>query len=135
MTNARRQYFENLLFHGIEIAAERLREAFDIDLFSKLDQSDISFLRKMFLRRHVYEHDGGQATAQYIQKSEDAEFPQGALIRETKENAHRLLGLLNKMASNFDRVFHDIVPPTQEPIQYERDRRSGTWRISKDPRS
>ena len=37
-------------------------------------------------------------------------------LRETQESAHRLAGLVTKIARNLHRGFHEILPPESAPI-------------------
>ena len=37
-------------------------------------------------------------------------------MRETQSAAHRLIGLVKRMAENLHSGFHDIFPPEAEPI-------------------
>lgn len=129
LTAARINRLSTLLFHGIEPASD-LRTFFDIDLLDGLDAKDTAFLRMMFQRRHAFEHDGGHATARYIKESGDNSVAEGSLIRESRENVHRLIGLLNRMAGNFDRGFHELFPPEEKPVAYERDRQDRMKRRS-----
>ena len=64
----------------------------------------------MFQRRHVYEHEAGVATRRYIEESGDNSITEGTLIRETRENAHRLAGCVIRMASNLEAGFSEILP-------------------------
>lgn len=121
-TTRRRAEVEGLLFHSVD-RCERLLFLFDLDLLAGMDQRDRRFLNMMFHRRHAFEHDGGIATAQYIQRSGDASMHEGDLIRETRESVHRLIGLLDKMLSNLDAGFHEMFPPEAIPINLEKDRR------------
>lgn len=123
MTEGRRKALEEKLFHGLEDARETLRTAFDIDIFSGIDSDGIRFLRMMFGRRHVFEHDGGQATARYIENSGDRSVAEGTLIRETQENVHRLISLLNRMIGNLENGFHDLFPPEEKPVVRWRERK------------
>ena len=86
--------------------------------------ADRKFIRKMFFRRHVYEHDGGVATPRYVRESGDQEIEEGILIRETAENAHKLIGYLNRMIKTLDTDFNEIFPPEPFCIQIEKDRQS-----------
>jgi len=38
-------------------------------------------------------------------------------LRESKESAHRIAGIILRMATNFQRDFHELLPPEQWPIQ------------------
>ena len=91
MRNRRRDDLQQLLFHGVAAPAELLKRAFDIDILRGLD-ADLRFLRMMFQRRHIYEHEAGVATRRYIAESDDNSVKEGTLIRETRENVHRLAG-------------------------------------------
>ena len=124
MTDGRAARLKRMLFHELDGKAEELKAAFDIDLFAGVDTGAQAFLRMMLCRRHVYEHDGGQATARYVRESGDAAVTEGMLIRETQENVHRLIGVLDKIAGNFDRGFHELFEPEQEPVARERDRQA-----------
>jgi hypothetical protein len=90
-------------------AADVLRRTFDIELLKGMD-GDLNFLRMMFQRRHVFEHEGGVATHRYLSESGDTSITEGTLIRETRENAHRLAGCVVRMATNFETGFHEIFP-------------------------
>lgn len=122
LTAARKNAMSRLLFHNAESAAGDVRGVFDINLFDGIDAKDAEFLRMMFQRRHAFEHDGGHATAKYITESGDTSVSGGALIRENRENVHRLIGLLNRMATNYGKGFHELFPPEEIPLSYERER-------------
>ena len=75
----------------------------------------------MFHRRHVYEHKAGEADEKYIADSGDKSVRPKQALRETQESAHRIVGLVLKMAANVHRVFHEILPPEEGPIkQYQK---------------
>ena len=59
MKAERRASLEGALFHNLK-RAEDLKAWFGIDLFQGLDAGDVEFIRLMFHRRHVYEHNGGE---------------------------------------------------------------------------
>jgi hypothetical protein len=115
MRPRRRKQLQELLFHGMEAAASFLKATADIDLLKGVD-GERDFLRMMLLRRHVYEHDGGEATARYIRESGDASVDEGTLIRETRENVRRLAGIAIRIATNLDTGFHDIFPPSDPQV-------------------
>lgn len=96
-----------VLFHRTE-AASIIEKVFGIELLRGMD-ADTAFLRQMFHRRHVFEHEGGVVTRRYLEESGDASTPEGTLIRETRENAHRFAGCLVRMATNFEAGFHELV--------------------------
>lgn len=118
MKPGRQVEFERLIFHDIESAAIKTMKAmFDVDILRGM-ADDLAFLRMMMHRRHIFEHNAGVADPRYVRESGDLEAREGVLIRETRENAHRLIGRLGRMLENFDADFHAIFPPTQWPIDY-----------------
>jgi hypothetical protein len=128
MKSSRVEELRGFLFHKVDGAAlDRLRSTFDIDLTRGMSD-DLAFLKMMMARRHVFEHAGGVMDQKYLDESGDHNAGLGVLIRESKENAHRLAGLLVRMISNLDRDFHGIFPPTAWPVEYfekTRARRAG----------
>ena len=62
--------------------------------------------------------------ARYLRESGDTSVAAGALIRETRENVHRLIGLLNRVGDNFDRGFHELFLPEEKPVAWERERQA-----------
>jgi len=62
MKKSRRAKVQDLLFHNLDRVDEVMKSAFDINLLQGLN-ADRNFVGMMFHRRHVYEHDGGVATA------------------------------------------------------------------------
>lgn len=123
MKESRRNQLEQLLFHNLDKFDELMKSFFGINMLKGMD-SDRKFIRKMFLRRHVYEHDGGVATARYVSESEDQDIEEGTLIRETSENAHKLIGHLNRMIKMLDSEFNEIFPLEPFCIQIEENRQS-----------
>ncbi len=120
---------QGLLFHNLDRVEEALRTVFDIDLTAGLGKNR-AFVRKMFFRRHVYEHDGGVATARYVRESGDTAVEEGVLLRETVENVHDLIGALIRMTETVETDFHEIFPPEPFCIELERERRNRQKRSS-----
>jgi len=121
MKEARSNQLEQLLCHNLDKFDEIMKSFFGINFLKGMD-ADREFIRKMFFRRHVYEHDGGVASVRYVRESGDQEVEEGTLIRETAENTHRLLGCLNRMIKMLDTDFNEIFPPEPFCIQIEKDR-------------
>ena len=117
MTPARRNRLENRRFHNLEVVAADLKEILDFDILDGMTVDDIEFAKLMFHRRHVYEHKGGEADEKYIADSGDNSVRVKQLLHETVESAHRIAGLVLKMATNLHRGFHEIFPPDEEPIK------------------
>jgi hypothetical protein len=117
LTSARRNRLENGRFHNLQLVAAELKQTFDIDILDGLDADEIEFAKLMFHRRHVYEHEGGEADEKYIAVSGDKTVRLKQALRETNESAHRIAAVVQKMASNLHRGFHEIFPPEASPIQ------------------
>ena len=125
MTPHRRSLFEKP-FHDLKSVAERFRSAFDIDVLSGLSDAEINFCTIRFHRRHVYEHQGGEADHKYIEDSGDTTVQPKQALRETQETVHRLAGLVFRMAANLHSGFHTIFPPHEAPITEYRRRKKAT---------
>ena len=117
MTPARVNRIETMRFHNVEVVHQEFRGTFDIDILAGFSAADASFAKLMFHRRHVYEHNGGEADAKYIADSGDTSVREKQMLRETRESAHRIAGLVQKMATNLHRGFHEILPPLPGPIE------------------
>jgi hypothetical protein len=71
----------------------------------------------LFHRRHVYEHKGGEVDQKYLDDTGDTTVKLKQRLHETQGDAHRLVGLLVKMARNVHATFHEMFPPIPEPIE------------------
>jgi hypothetical protein len=105
---SRKRAVADITFHNPIQAALAIRTCFDIDLLNGLGQDDQEFLRRRFLRRHVYEHASGLVDQEYIDRSGDATVRVGQLLRERSGNVLTLIGLVRTLAKNFDEGFHSI---------------------------
>ncbi len=121
MKRNRRNELTALLFHNLDKFVEIIDRFFGINLLYKMD-SDRDFLRDMFLRRHVFEHNACVATERYVKEGSDSQIEVGVLIREQAENVHRLVGCLNRMFENFEQDFHEMLPPEEYMINLEEQR-------------
>jgi hypothetical protein len=124
MTPGRRTVLETTMFHNPKARAEELRAWFGIDLLDGLDATDQALIRRMFLRRHVHEHNGGVVDQEYLDESGDTSVRLGQALREHSEEVFKLLGLIVKMARNLHRDFHVLFPPVAEPIRHETERKA-----------
>lgn len=122
LTPARKTRIERTHFHNLSTTSEIFRNIFDIDILSGISKEDIDFATLMFHRRHVYEHNGGEADEKYIADSGDNVRLKQAL-RETQESAHRTANLVIRLGTNLHKGFHEIFPPLDEPIRQNRRRR------------
>lgn len=120
MTPSRKKEWEKKLFHKLIPCAEDLKAVFDIDILKSLDQMDIDFAAKMFFRRHVYEHNGGEVDERYIKESGDTSVRPKQVIRENSETVLRTADLVLKMGKRLHDGFHEIFPPEQKAISLRR---------------
>ncbi|MCE4225915.1 hypothetical protein HCU64_19360 [Methylobacterium sp. C25] len=121
MTKARKSRLQRNRFHKFEEVCSVFLNWFDIDLAKGINKSDRDFINLMFLRRHVYEHNGGEVDAKYIADSGDSNVRLKQLLREKPEDVHRFLGLINKLGHNAHTGFQDIFPPIDAPIKTHRE--------------
>jgi hypothetical protein len=94
-----------------------MREMFDINVAKDLTDDDKAFTKRIFHRRHVYEHRGGEADQKYINDSGENDVRVGQALRESLESAHRILGIVHKMAYNVHIGFHGIFGIDPAPIE------------------
>jgi len=118
MKPGRKDELARLVFHDIESETfSRLKTTFDINPLKGIQDKDIKFIKMMLERRHLFEHNSGVVDARYVERSGDPDAKLGLLLRESKENAHIMIGQLARMAANVDRDFHEIFTPTEWPIK------------------
>jgi hypothetical protein len=122
MTAARKNRLENSRFHNLALVQQEIRDTFDINLFAGLDTDDEQFAVLMFHRRHVYEHKGGEADDQYIERSGDTSVRPKQTLRETQASAHRIVGLVARMARNLHSGFHELCPFEDKYIKFHKRR-------------
>jgi hypothetical protein len=123
MRTKRKAALERALFHNLKPRAEELQAAFDIDLFENLKADDVAFIARMFLRRHVYEHNGGEVDERYIRESGDITVRPKQRIHETSDSTMRAANLIEAIARNFKSGFDEIFPAVSAPVQYEEHRK------------
>ena len=116
LTQSRKNRLENRRFHNLQHVATELKDIFDIDILDGVKSDDVAFATLMFHRRHVYEHNGGEADEKYIADSGDKSVRPKQAIHETQDSAHQIAGLVVKMAGNLHRGFHELLPPLDGPI-------------------
>jgi len=116
MRSERRTSLEGALFHNLK-RAEDLKAWFGIDLFEGLDANDLAFIRLMFHRRHVYEHNGSEVDQKYLDDSGDTSVRLKQALRETPDRIFRMTALILRMARNLHAGFHELFPPTETPVK------------------
>jgi len=120
MTPGRRARLEKARFHDFQSVERDMRDIFDINVAKDLTDDEKAFAKRMFHRRHVYEHLGGEADQKYITDSGD-NVRVGQALRESVESGHRIVGIVRKLACNVHAGFHDIFPVDEKPIvQFEK---------------
>jgi hypothetical protein len=126
MRSRRKAQVEKMRFHNLETTASEIKAAFDIDLCEGMKSEEVSFATRMFHRRHVYEHRGGEADEKYIAESGDSSVRPKQALHETQVSSHRLADLVVKMGRNLHDGFHEIFPAEAEPIRRfeERNKRA-----------
>ncbi len=110
-------------FHSLRRCSDAFSDAFDIDVLKGVAQEDLTFAIMMFERRHLYEHKGGEVDQEYLDKSGDDSVRLKQVIRETRENVHRLATIVARLGRNLHDGFHELLPPLKKPIELERGRR------------
>lgn len=121
MTPGRKARLEKVRFHDFQSVERDMREIFDINVAKDLTDDDKAFAKRMFHRRHVYEHRGGEADQKYINDSGENDVRVGQTLRESVESAHRILSIVHKMACNVHIGFHEVFAVDPKPIErYEK---------------
>jgi hypothetical protein len=128
MTSGRRARLGKVRFHDLEMVEHDMREMFDIDITNDLTDDDKAFAKRMFHRRHIYEHRGGEADQKYINDSGETNVLVGQALRETVDSAHRIVNVVLKLARNVHDGFHEIFLVDKRPIE-----RYAAWRPKPRP--
>jgi hypothetical protein len=117
MSPRRVKEWKRKLFHNLDESARDLKEVFDISLRKGIEPGDWAFATTLFHRRHVYEHNGGEADEKYIQDSGDTSVRPKQLLRETRESVSRLSDLIVRLGENLSNGFHEIFPGDKSAIR------------------
>lgn len=117
MVPERKHRLTTKAFHELNEMSNIFNQWFGIDLCRGMKEPERAATARLFHRRHVYEHCGGEADQKYIDASGDTSVMVKQALRESKEGMHNLLGSLLKMASNLHDGFHILFPPNAAPIE------------------
>jgi hypothetical protein len=117
MRSTRREHIRRMRFHDIAATRKELIGGFDIDICEGLTDEDIATATRMFQRRHVYEHNGGEVDEKYLRDSGDTSVRLKQTIRETQAAVHEFANLVLRMGRNLHRGFHDIYEPIKGAIE------------------
>lgn len=123
MIPARQKEWDKKLFHQLQACRDGLQSAFGIDLFKGIDIEEQKFITRMFHRRHVYEHNGGEVDEKYIADTGDTSVKVKQALYETETSAFDTANSILKMARNFHDGFHQIFPPEQKAIELRKGKR------------
>jgi hypothetical protein len=124
LTERRINRLNNQRFHNLKDAMELFRGWFDIDMGKNVKEADIRDAERLFHRRHLYEHSGGEVDQKYIDDSGDTSVRLKQHIHETQEGAHNLISTLSKLARNTQEGFHELLPPVPQPIRAYQDKKA-----------
>lgn len=116
MSKRRASRLDGQRFHDPGELRQVMRDWFDIDIADGIKDGEWSAIVRMFHRRHVYEHNGGEVDQKYLDDSGDTSVRLKQHIHETREGVHDLLGSLVKIVRNLHKGFHELLPPMPEPI-------------------
>jgi len=117
LTDRRKKRLTTQRFHSLQEVRDVLRDWFDIDVCAGMKDDEFRATVRMFYRRHLYEHNGGEVDQKYLDDSGDATVRLKQRIHETQQDAHSLMNSLVRMARNIHASFHELVPPKPEPIK------------------
>ena len=131
MTPARRRQWERKLFHNLKTCSEDFESVFDIKPLKKVKQDEVDFAVLMFHRRHIYEHNSGEADEKYIKDSGDKSVRPKQVIHESSTTAYRITDIILKMTTNIHNDFHSIFPVEEVPISYHKDKARRTGKNTK----
>jgi hypothetical protein len=115
MTEGRKHRLSKQGFHNLEAVQTTFKDWFDIDPCKGMREEERNFAARMFYRRHVYEHNGGEVNQKYLDDSGDSSVVLKQHIHEAKEDIHKLLSSLVTMAKNVHSGFHELIRPVSEP--------------------
>ncbi|MEJ2673059.1 MAG: hypothetical protein P8168_12845 [Deltaproteobacteria bacterium] len=124
MTERRKNRLSRQRFYDLKEVCATFKDWFDIDVSSGMNEDEYGLVVRMFHRRHVYEHKGGEVDQKYLDDSGDTTVRLKQHIHETLQDAHRLLGSLVKMARNVHDAFHELFPPIPGPIKAFEERKA-----------
>jgi hypothetical protein len=124
MTKLRRKRLSKHRFYDLKEVCTTFKDWFDIDLCAGMKGDEYNLVVRMFYRRHVYEHSGGEVDQKYLDDSGDTTVRLKQHIHESQHDAHRLLGSLVKMARNVHAGFNELFPPIPGPIKAFEDKKA-----------
>lgn len=119
LSEKKKKAWKKRLFHQLKPCADELKSDFQISLFNGVNEDDLAFAVRMFQRRHLYEHNGGEVDERYIRESGDTSVKVKQRIYETSESSTKTIELVRVFARNLHTDFHRLFPPEKEPIELQ----------------
>lgn len=116
LTKGRASRLQAQRFHNVDELQKVMLDWFGIDIAAGVKDAEWNSVARMFHRRHVYEHNGGEVDQKYLHDSGDTSVRLKQHIHETREDVHKLLSGLLKMVRNLHLGFHEIIPPNSDRI-------------------
>jgi hypothetical protein len=102
--------------HQIEAVAYAMSQAFAIDIFEGVSASRRTLAVRLFLRRHVHEHQGSIVDQDYLQRSNDTSVKVGQHLVESREEVQTLTEIQMLMIDNLSNGFAELFPPSEDAI-------------------
>jgi hypothetical protein len=99
---------QSISFQNIEIAADRVRELFGVDLRSAVSSADWPAIHKAFLKRHVVAHRSGVADDRYVVETGDPDSVVGRRVPISVNEVHQLVDRLR----SFGQAMITLLPAT-----------------------
>ena len=90
-------------FHDLEEVRTIFKGWFDIDLCTGMGENETLFVTRMFYRRHVYEHNGGEVDQKYLDDSGDNTVRLKQHIRDVVTRRAYAVGVFGKNGSQYPR--------------------------------
>jgi len=119
-------------FHDLQDLQDVFEKWFGIDSCKGMKDADRKFTARMFHRRHLYEHNGGEVDQKYIDESGDTTVRLKQRLRESQADAHALLGHLVRIARNLHAGFQELFPPLDGPINAHKDKLARIAKYERD---
>ncbi len=100
-------------FQNIVCARKILNSAFGFDIFSNLSTEEISFINKMFQKRHVYTHNNGLVDQKYLDKTGETGLKIGQLLRIRCDEVKHIINTINKISKCFWDEYNHLAKTTR----------------------
>ena len=84
MSQRRKERLTTQSFHKLDEIRTLFSNWFDIDVCAGMKEDEIRSVERMFYRRHVYEHNGGEVDQKYLDNSGDSSVRLKQHIRGTR---------------------------------------------------